>query len=277
MIDTNWWNNRLRLLALSVGACGVHHQQKTDSSLLEWSLPCRQDAIDRAFNWNKCKKLRLITLPIVVVVVIIFSCVRFICQRLNQLTCCILSKSRQGRWGRCNRCLDCRRRVGETAQWNTLAGGLIDRFWSSYWLWWWLFVWWWCWLCKLRWCNSDDCCCCCTIVGLSQAANTPPVNDEATAAALAADDTDVDDEILIFSMPRSASTNGVVERKMCPRCGLSASSGGDVRKFTGANKWGWLCDKWWWWWCRWTPLLLFCCSNKCRTWEIWNNRGENSF
>lgn len=44
------------------------------------------------------------------------------------------------------------------------------------------------------------------------------------------------EEILIFSMPRSANTIGVVGRKIWPRCGFNASNGGDVRKFTGANK-----------------------------------------
>lgn len=43
-------------------------------------------------------------------------------------------------------------------------------------------------------------------------------------------------EIRIFSMPRSANTSGVVGRKIWPRCGFNASNGGDVRKFTGANK-----------------------------------------
>lgn len=44
------------------------------------------------------------------------------------VTCCILSKSKQGRWGRCIRwlvCLICRR-LGDTEQWNNFAGGLID-------------------------------------------------------------------------------------------------------------------------------------------------------
>lgn len=44
------------------------------------------------------------------------------------VTCCILSKSKQGRWGRCIRwfaCLICRR-LGDTEQWNSFAGGLID-------------------------------------------------------------------------------------------------------------------------------------------------------
>lgn len=45
------------------------------------------------------------------------------------------------------------------------------------------------------------------------------------------------EEILMFSMPRSANTIGVVGRKIWPRCGFNASNGGDVRKFTGANKW----------------------------------------
>lgn len=97
------------------------------------------------------------------------------------VTCCILSKSKQGRWGRCIRwfiCLICLR-LGDTEQWNNFAGGLID-------------------------CTSIE------IFGLSQ-------------------------EIFIFSRlrPQSLSINGVFERYIIvPRCGFSASIGGDVRKFT---------------------------------------------
>lgn len=45
-----------------------------------------------------------------------------------ELTCCILSKSKHGLCGRCNRCDVCLggRRRGETAQWKNFAGGLID-------------------------------------------------------------------------------------------------------------------------------------------------------
>lgn len=97
------------------------------------------------------------------------------------VTCCILSKSKQGRWGRCIRwfaCLICRR-LGDTEQWNNFAGGLID-------------------------CTSIE------ILGLSH-------------------------EIFIFSRsrPQSLSISGVFERYIIvPRCGFSASIGGDVRKFT---------------------------------------------
>lgn len=99
-------------------------------------------------------------------------------------TCCILSKSKHGLWGRCSLCGACRggRRRGETAQWNSFAGGLIDL-------------------------TSIE------MAGLSH-------------------------EILILSIPRPLSVrmSGVVERWciniIWPRFGLSASSGGDVRKLT---------------------------------------------
>lgn len=48
-----------------------------------------------------------------------------------KLTCCILSKSKHGLCGLCNRCELCcvrmGRRLGDIAQWKSFAGGLTDR------------------------------------------------------------------------------------------------------------------------------------------------------
>lgn len=137
-----------------------------------------------------------------------------------QLLTCILSKSRHGLL--CNRCVWWRgwRLRGDTA--NTLAGGLIDR--------------------KSK--DEED-------------------GDDCTQLLPPIPFTGLSQDILIFSMPRPASTsiNGVVERcctddwwelrlfifwwlkRIWPRWGFRASSGGEVRKLTGASKlWWYGCD-----------------------------------
>lgn len=140
-----------------------------------------------------------------------------------RLLTCILSKSKQGRrWSRCSWWLRGVRFLwrGETA--NTFAGGLIER--------------------KSR----DD----------EDGVDDDPLPFEVVMG--------LSHDIRIFSMPRPASTrmSGVVERcctdsgwcgllrfrcwwfsSRWPRCGFSASNGGDVRKLTGANML--------WWWYEW--------------------------
>lgn len=53
-------------------------------------------------------------------------------QKATSRTCCILSKSKQGRCGRgcssrCDECCFGGRLLGDTSQWKNLAGGLIER------------------------------------------------------------------------------------------------------------------------------------------------------
>lgn len=47
---------------------------------------------------------------------------------MKKITCCILSKSKHGLCGLCSLCGACLGGLllGETAQWNNFAGGLID-------------------------------------------------------------------------------------------------------------------------------------------------------
>lgn len=154
----------------------------------------------------------------------------------STLTCCILSKSKHGRCGRCSRwgawCVRGGRRRGDIAQWNNFAGGLTER--TSidraddgllilllllWWWWWWCKRWWgWWWLFSVD--DNDD---------VVDVAAEPAADDDKVLLLLS-------QEILILSMPRLVSVriSGVVARnKLWLRFGFRASKGGDVRKLTG--------------------------------------------